>query len=36
MVSIGASDAPAELDVELKTQSAVTHCTNHLLENIQL
>lgn len=36
MVSIAGSDAPAELDVELKTKSALTHCTIHLLRNIQL
>lgn len=30
------SDSSAELDVELKTQPAVTHGTNHLLKNIQL
>lgn len=36
MVTVGTSDSSAELDVELKTQSAVTHGTNHLLKNIQL
>lgn len=36
MVTVGTSDSSAELDVELKTQSAVTHGTKHLLKNIQL